>query len=60
MKKNKKTGGGFDPSAVVLRAAKLSDLTQLVELENACFNYDQLTRRNFHWMITKATQSFWS
>lgn len=58
MKKNKKTGGGFNPSAVVLRAAKLSDLTQLVELENACFNYDQLTRRNFHWMITKANSIF--
>jgi ribosomal protein S18 acetylase RimI-like enzyme len=58
MKKKKKTIGGFDPSAVVLRSAKLSDLTQLVLLENACFNYDQLTRRNFHWMITKANSIF--
>lgn len=35
----------------------MSDLNQLVELENACFNYDQLTKRNFHWMITKQANS---
>lgn len=58
MKKNKKSTVGFDPSGVILRPAKLSDLGQLVDLENACFDYDQLTRRNFHWMITKANSIF--
>ena len=58
MKKKKKMGQGINPSLVHLRPAKMSDLNQLVELENACFNYDQLTKRNFHWMITKANSIF--
>lgn len=43
---------------VKLRKARLSDLPQLVELENSCFNYDQLSRRNFHWMIKHAHSLF--
>lgn len=43
--------GTIDPLKVKIRKAKLSDLTQLVEVENACFSYDQMARRNFHWMI---------
>ncbi len=58
MKKKKKILSDFRPTDVILRQAKLTDLTQLVELENACFNYDQLTRRNFNWMITKANSIF--
>ncbi len=58
MKKKKPTGSKINASLAKLRVAKLSDLTQLVELENACFNYDQLTKRNFNWMITKANSIF--
>jgi ribosomal protein S18 acetylase RimI-like enzyme len=46
--------GPIDPKNVKLRKAKLSDLGQLVELENSCFSYDQLSRRSFHWMIKHA------
>jgi ribosomal protein S18 acetylase RimI-like enzyme/predicted double-glycine peptidase len=45
-------------SEVKIRKAKLGDLTKLVELENACFDYDQLSRRNFHWMIKHAHSIF--
>lgn len=41
-----------------IRPAKLQDLSSLVALENACFNYDQLGRRNFHYMITTAHSIF--
>ncbi|SDI49396.1 GNAT family N-acetyltransferase/peptidase C39 family protein [Pseudomonas panipatensis] len=37
-----------------LRAATLDDLAGLVELENRCFDYDRLSRRNFQWMISRA------
>lgn len=36
----------------------MGDLTQLVEVENACFNYDQLSRRSFQWMIKHAHSIF--
>jgi len=54
--KKKKASSKFkiDPSMVKIRKAKLTDLTHLVELENTCFDYDQLSRRNFHWMIKHA------
>jgi ribosomal protein S18 acetylase RimI-like enzyme/predicted double-glycine peptidase len=48
----------FNPSEVVIRKARVSDLSQLIEVENACFDYDQLTRRNFHWMIRHAHSIF--
>jgi ribosomal protein S18 acetylase RimI-like enzyme len=38
---------------VWIRPAVISDVDQLVELENACFDSDQLSRRSFKWMITK-------
>lgn len=44
----------INPSQVKIRKAKLGDIPQLLLLENACFNYDQLGRRNFHWMIKHA------
>ncbi|MCJ1887161.1 GNAT family N-acetyltransferase/peptidase C39 family protein [Pseudomonas sp. LA21] len=40
-----------------LRAATADDLNALVELENRCFEYDRLSRRNFQWMITRANAS---
>lgn len=51
-------GARFNSSQVVLRKARVSDLPRLVELENACFDYDQLSRRNFHYMITTANSIF--
>lgn len=52
------TRGKLNPELVKIRKAKLSDITQLLEVENACFDYDQLGRRNFHWMIKKAHSLF--
>lgn len=40
-----------------LRPATLDDLPALVELEDRCFDYDRLSRRNFQWMITRANAS---
>lgn len=48
----------FDRSLVKFRKARLKDIPQLLEVEKACFNYDQLSRRNFHWMIKKAHSVF--
>jgi ribosomal protein S18 acetylase RimI-like enzyme len=42
----------------VFRAARPSDLDALVALEARCFDTDQLTRRNFTWMIRKAHAFF--
>lgn len=41
-----------------IRKVRLSDLSRLVEIENLTFNYDQLSRRNFHWMIKHAHSIF--
>ncbi len=38
----------------VIRPAVMADLPLLVSLENDCFDSDQLSRRSFKWMITKA------
>jgi ribosomal protein S18 acetylase RimI-like enzyme len=46
--------GVIDPTKVKIRKVKLTDLGQLVEVENLCFAYDQMSRRNFHWMIKHA------
>lgn len=43
---------------VIIRAAKIGDISGLVALENKCFSYDQLGRRNFHWMIKNAHSVF--
>ena len=37
-----------------LRLATAEDIAALVALENRCFDHDRLSRRNFHWMITRA------
>ncbi len=60
MKKKKApaTRKDFDLGLLKLRKAKVADLSQLVELENQCFSYDQLSRRNFHWMIKNAHSVF--
>jgi ribosomal protein S18 acetylase RimI-like enzyme len=44
----------FNPEEVILRKGRLKDLGQLVEVEEACFDYDCLSRRNFHWMLKHA------
>lgn len=48
----------FNPAQVIIRKAKIGDIAQLLELEQACFDYDQLSRRNFHWMIKHANSIF--
>ncbi len=40
--------------SLVLRQATVDDIDALLELENRCFATDQLSRRNFHWMIARA------
>lgn len=42
---------------IIIRPATLRDLDQLEALEQRCFDYDQLTRRNFQWMLTRAKAS---
>ncbi|MBF3252724.1 GNAT family N-acetyltransferase, partial [Pseudomonas aeruginosa] len=42
---------------LTLRPAGVDDLSALVELENRCFDYDRLSRRNFQWMLTRAHAS---
>lgn len=61
MKKSKYPGPEqqiFCAELVRIRKARLSDLPQLLDLEKASFDHDQLSRRNFHWMITKAHSVF--
>lgn len=48
----------FHVQKVKIRKARVSDISNLLEVENACFNYDQLGRRNFHWMIKEAHSIF--
>lgn len=48
----------FNKALVKIRKAKVSDISQLLVLENACFDYDQLSRRNFQWMIKKGHSLF--
>jgi ribosomal-protein-alanine acetyltransferase len=40
-----------------IRPAVRADLTALVALENATFDTDRLTRRNFHWMLSQANSA---
>lgn len=54
----KKKKQKIDHKNLVTRKARLSDLSQLVSLEEASFNYDQLSRRNFQWMIKHAHSVF--
>jgi ribosomal protein S18 acetylase RimI-like enzyme len=42
------------PTEPEIRPAALSDLNALVGLENACFETDRLSRRQFRYMLTKA------
>ena len=58
IKKKKSPQNKFEPKQLLLRKAKVADLSALVELENACFSYEQLSRRNFHWMITHGHSIF--
>jgi ribosomal protein S18 acetylase RimI-like enzyme len=61
MKKSKPPASkisNFRPALVKIRRAKTSDISQLLEVENLCFDYDQLSRRNFQWLITKGHSIF--
>lgn len=58
-KKTSVTGRGkLNPSSITIRKAKILDIPKLLEVENSCFSYDQLSRRSFHWMIKKAHSIF--
>ena len=48
----------FNPALVKIRKVKVSDIPQLLAVENACFDYDQLSRRSFQWMIKKGHSLF--
>jgi ribosomal protein S18 acetylase RimI-like enzyme/predicted double-glycine peptidase len=43
---------------VLIRPAKVSDIPKLLEIEKESFDYNQLSRRSFHWMIKKANSIF--
>ncbi len=47
-----------NPHGTMIRKARVNDIPRLLEIENSCFDYDQLSRRNFHWMIKKAHSIF--
>lgn len=38
----------------MIRSAKLKDMDRLLEIEQDCFRTDQLSRRNFRYLLTKA------
>jgi ribosomal protein S18 acetylase RimI-like enzyme len=54
----KRAQGKFNPKLVKIRKAKIGDISQLLVVEKVCFDYDQLSRRSFHWMIKKARSIF--
>lgn len=41
-------------NAPALRAAAVTDIDELLALEQTCFTTDRLSRRNFRWMIRQA------
>ncbi len=43
-----------DPAAIVLRQAQPSDIPALLAIEERCFATDRLTRRSFHYLLTRA------
>jgi ribosomal protein S18 acetylase RimI-like enzyme len=42
------------PSPASLRRGRTSDIPALLAIEQRCFDADRLSRRSFHWMLTKA------
>ena len=42
------------PRTLEIRPARPEDLRALVALEEATFDYDRLSRRNFQWMQKRA------
>lgn len=42
---------------MIIRFATLQDIDALVQLEQSCFSYDQLSRRHFRHLLTKAHAS---
>ncbi|MFZ5699260.1 MAG: ribosomal protein S18-alanine N-acetyltransferase [Pseudomonadota bacterium] len=49
----------FRQGSFIMRAATMADLDALVSLEGRCFSTDQLSRRNFAWMICKGHSALW-
>lgn len=45
------------PAVPTVRQAKSGDLAALVELERRCFETDRLSRRQFHYLLTRANAS---
>lgn len=43
----------LNPPASAIRPATLDDVESLVQLEQACFDSDRLTRRNFRYLLTQ-------
>jgi ribosomal protein S18 acetylase RimI-like enzyme len=41
------------PTKIKIRLAKHQDIPQLLLVENLCFDYDQLNRRSFKWIIER-------
>ena len=48
----------FKLQNIKIRKARMGDLPQLLKVEDACFDYDRLSRRNFQWMIKHAHSIF--
>ncbi len=44
---------------MTIRMAITQDIPYLVKLENQCFTTDRLSRRNFHYLLTKAHAATW-
>jgi len=55
---NKNVKENIDKSLIKFRKALVKDIPGLLEVENHAFSYDQLSRRNFHWMIKHAQSIF--
>lgn len=49
----------FRQGSFIMRTATVADLDALVTLEERCFSTDQLSRRNFAWMICKGHSALW-
>ena len=42
-----------EDTSETIRDASVEDIDALLDIENRCFDTDKLTRRSFHWMLTK-------
>lgn len=49
----------FRQGNFIMRTATMADLDALVAVEERCFSTDQLSRRNFAWMICRGHSVLW-